>query len=301
MTRKITFAIVALASIFCGLGAIAQISTVSNISENFDVACVGSPFFASGWFYYNPIPSTDPPGAWHCTATDGNHATPGMLCTGYYGGKDHLDTSYLITPKIDISKVSGDVYFRFDSKATLAGPNEAKLNVLHTEADPPYTNSTVFDTSFVTTHIAPVFSDPDESDWTTNEVKVSPLKVSAPFHLVFMYTSTVSSAKEWYLDNVNLTTVSVLDVRNGIKHQLPLTIVGTSSPNHIQLACDVATAGSHRLIIYDMEGRVVYTENLYLHAGTNNYTISGTDLRSGLYCIKLNNEKNYGTAKVLIQ
>ena len=111
--------IVLLSSIILGtLNSLAQ-TAVDTLREAFTTSdCPAGSHSLTDWLVVNPISGTSPAGAWTCTATDGRYGTPGMECTGYYGGSYNLDTSYLITPLLDLSSYQR-AFLHFDSKTDL--------------------------------------------------------------------------------------------------------------------------------------------------------------------------------------
>jgi len=275
----------------------AQIAPVTSLSENFDVACVTTPYHPANWIYYNTVPGTDPMGAWTCNPYDGNYGTPGMMCTGVYGTPNtyHLDTSYLITPLLMLpsSLYPGNVYIKFDSKTDRINL-EAKLTLAYT------TDTIDASTPYTVLGVTPIFSNPDSSGWVTHEADITSLKGSKPFYIAFRYTSSTTTGSIWYLDNVNVTTISVLGVAQNKNELLPLTVIGNSTRDEITIAYNANVAGRYSIAIYDMVGRQVHDEIINAQAGTAQYKISGLNLGSGMYCIKMGNENTYGITKAII-
>lgn len=270
----------------------------AQIHQNFDVICV-TPSAPGKWSTYNPIPGTYPDGAWHCSDTHGTGATPGMECTGIYGTPlaFHLDTSYLMTSKLDMTSKTSPTYIRFDVKNTIV-TLPAKLSLIVT-TDSPMTPTTVYyDT---TAGVTPVFGNQDASGWVTHEANLSGFNGSV-YYVAFRYTSTESSGSIWYLDNVNLESAPILETKRvEAADLLPITIAGGGSANAITIAYHHAETGTYDLQVYDMVGKVLHEEPLKVnnHAGT--HVIAGLNLARGMYIVKLGNDKNYGVARVFVQ
>ena len=274
---------------------------ISSLNEDFDVACATALFPSSdGWMVINPVPGTNPPGAWNCTSTNGRpntlgSPTPGVQCTGTYSSAYHLDTSFFVTPLLNVSSYTGHVYLRFDTKKdniVLGG----KLSVMtHDSA----LSSPYYDLG-IGGLVTPPFGDADSLNWVTHQADITNYKDSGSFYLAFRYTSATTYGTAWYLDNIKLTTIP-LSVGRISKDILPLTVTGNSTYSQITLSYTIGTAGKYHIAIYDMVGRRVYDEQVVANSGTASYVIKGLDLHPGMYCIKIGNENTYGTTKLMIQ
>jgi len=276
-------------------GSNAQLTT---LSQNFDVSCASSSGTApSGWDVYNPITSTYPSGAWSCAPAGGRAGTPGMQCTGYYSGVFNLDTSYLITPMLNLRSYLPDtVYLRFDTKADsiLLG---GKLSVLKSD----FTDSSfTLGDSDITDGVVQVFGNQDSLGWTTHQINLWSEENAGDFYLSFRYTSTNTKGSIWFLDNINTSTVSLF-VPNISKDTNPLTVVGNSTPNQITLNLNLFYGGQYRIILYDIVGRTLYDEPVLAQAGNSYYTIKGLNLYEGMYYVKLANETMLNVERVLIR
>ncbi len=271
---------------------------VTTFSQNFDVMCAGGG--APSWYIHNPIPGSDPAAAWTCTPDHGRPQlsgtlTPGVMCSGVYGTPPayHLDTSYLLTPLLYLpsSTYPGHVFLNFDAKTTrifLGG--ELSVAVLDT-AFHPIPDSTTMD---------PLVSTDDSSGWVTHQVMLDTFKDKVPFYLAFRYISTNMTGSTWYIDNVNITS-SPLQVPRLNRADLPLIILGNSSPSQITLSYSTDAASLCHLYVYDLVGREVYKEQYYSSGGAEIRTLSGLGLREGMYILKLDNGDAYGVTKVMIQ
>lgn len=296
MKKNVLFFIITLFIVFSGGRSTAQV--VPSISETFDVACVTSPYNATGWKHYNPLPATMPAGAWTCTTNEGNHNTPGMKCTGYYSGVFNTDTSYLITPEMNVSAYTGNVYLRFDSKTSKVYLG-SKLSVFAATHNDTGFYVPAYDTD-VTPGIIPVIGEPDSSGWVTHEVNITPLKGYGNFYLAFRYVSNDSSGSVWYLDNINTDTASMtLDVTYAIHNGLQLSVIGVPSASGVLVSYTVPEAGVCSFTLYDMMGREISRQEVQGGVGTSTFKIDAP-LARGMYCLKLSNKTNYIVTKVLV-
>jgi hypothetical protein len=150
--------------------------------------------------------------------------------------------------------------------------------------------------------LLPQFDTTDSINWTTHQVDITNHINDGNFYLTFRYTSTTTTGTAWFLDNINLTTTPLnLNVKSVSKEVLPLTIIGNSSATKIALSYSTAEAGTYRIVIYDMVGRMVYDGQIVTQTGNASYTIDGLNLYPGMYCVKMGNANTYGVTKLLIQ
>ena len=284
------------------ISALSAGAQISSLNENFDVSCATATFPSSdGWMVINPVIGTSPLGKWNCTSTNGRPTTlgaptPGMQCTGSYSAAYHLDTSFFITPLMNLgSYAGGHVYLRFDTKTEniIFGGRLAFAESRNDSFRIPYA---VLDTPL----LSPAFSVLDSTNWATHQVDLSNYIDSGNIYFSFRYTSTTTSGTIWYLDNIMLTTIG-LNVAKVNKDILPFTIIGNSTTSQIALSYTSTQTCTYNIAIFDMVGRRIYDGQVVAHAGTESYTIKGLDLHPGMYCIKMGNENTYGTAKIMIQ
>jgi len=268
----------------------------TSLNENFNTSCSsGSGAFPTDWAYYNPISGTTPMGQWQCSSTDGRWGTPGIECTGIWGSPaaDNLDTSYLVSPALNLSSYAGNVYLNFDSKTSriyLGG----RISIL-ASTDSNFQTG-VYD---LTDSVSPIFTEDDSSGWVTHQANLAPYKSMVPLYLAFLYTSTTATGSIWYLDNIQTTTF-ILSVSGPTENTLPLTVIGNSTTSQITLSYKTETAGIYHLIIYDAVGHKAYEEDISSAAGIATYAISGLHLHSGMYLIKMGNGLTYGTTKTIV-
>ena len=290
---KYTLAILLL---FAGMLANAQ-PAVSTLNENFNLACISSSGIPSGWLYFNPVAGTDPKGAWTCTSSNGRDATSGMKCTGYYDGDFHLDSSFLITPKLNLSGYAENVYLSFDSKATKIH-NAGKLTLI-------VVRDTIFnpDTAYedISPMLTPIIGPDDSTDWVHHSIDITAYAHSTmPFVLfAFLYSSTSTSGNIWYLDNVAISTVNSV-AKPEINTLLPISVIGESTPNNINIQFTAQTGGDYTVCLQDLNGRVCFTEHTKAHIGQNTIKIANQQLTKGLYVIKINSATTAGTTKVVV-
>jgi hypothetical protein len=224
-----------------------------------------------------------------------------VYCTGYYSGAYHIDTSYLITPMLNFSSYAGHhLYLRFDSRTSNIVAGSGLIITRSPHPDSVVVGS-VANVGLNST-IYPAIGIADSLGWVTHEIDLTPSVSYGNFYLTFMYTSTAASGSVWYLDNVISDSLSMkLTVDDPANLLLPMRVVGASSRNEIDLSYSAPVAGRYQVSIIDMLGREVYSAQLNAQSGTENYTIKGLDLHSGMYCIKMGDGVYYGIAKAMIR
>jgi len=275
---------------------------VTSLDENFDESCPTFTAFPATWFVYNTIPVTTASGAWKCAPLNGRNGTPGMDCTGYFNGIFNIDTSYLISPQLDLSGYLGQhIYLHFDSRTSQldAGGKLAVIasNTTNTSGVAgPETFLTYIDLS---ADISPDFGSNDSSGWVTHEVDLTGFETAGDFFIAFRYTSTDTSGSIWFLDNI-ITSTTGLQVPLIANDRLPLTVLGASSSTQITIGYNVPQTGNYCLSIFDMQGRELCKENLNAVTGIAVYTISDLNLNPGMYLVKMGNGMTDGTTRVII-
>ena len=283
--------------IIYALSANAQLTA---LVEDFDTSCASSSSFPLDWLNSNPIASTNPNGAWHCAPGNGRWGTPGMQCTGVWGSPSqyYLDTSFLVSPALNLIGYPGSIYLEFDTKITRVDL-AARLSFMAGTIDTLFGISNL-DTFNLTPSLLPVFTSGDSSGWVTHEVDLTPYKNIAPLYIAFMYTSTTTSGGIWYLDNIH-TTIYPVQVPHVIKAELPLAVIGNSTSSQITLSYKAPNTGIYHITIYDIIGHITHEEDVNATQDNTTYTITGLSLHSGMYLIKMGNGLVYNTVKTIIQ
>ncbi len=280
--------------------ALAANAQATFLSEDFNASCSSGSGFPVDWTYYNPVAATVPDGQWTCAPAGGRSGTPGIACTSVWGtpAAYHFDTSYLVSPALNLSGYTGSIYLHFDTKTSninLAG----RLAFIVSSSDTTF--DTVGGAIFAdrTAELSPTFSNDDSTDWVTHVADLTAFKASAPLYVAFRYTADNASGSTWFIDNV-FTTTFPANVPQLDKTVLSLKVVGASTSSMITLSCETGTAGKYHLGIYDMLGREVYQEEMSLFSSKATYPIKGLNLAPGMYLIKMNNGLVYSTAKTVI-
>ena len=278
-------------------------SAKAQLNENFNTTCPAGAHSPTSWHYYNPVTGTVPAGVWTCDPTYGRGGTPGISCTGFYGSPAtlHNDTSILISPALALSSYSGNLYVNFDTKATKIFLG-AKLDVMVANND-TFGFSGLDTTYTITASAMPVIGNPDSSDWVTHQVDITSFKHMTPLFIGFRYTSTTTTvtASRWFLDNISITGTPMQITTTIETAPIPLSLTANATRSRIALSYEVEAAGAYDLAIYDIMGREVKRERIQAAGGPSQHIISGLDLHTGMYILKMSNGTAQGVAKVMVQ
>jgi len=277
---------------------------VTSLHENFDVDCVlsGEISSTSGWTVYTKESGNIPSGQWTCTPTLGrpnasNLATPGIMCSDYFSGQYHLDSSFLITPLLNLTSFTDSAYLQFDIKASniYLGAN---VTILLSDDSSIGALTSVASDSNLGPFLTPLLGVIDSGQWITHQVNITRFK-SNPFYIAFLYVTASNTGATWYLDNVNISTTR-LGVPDITENKLPLTVTGYSTPDNIDLTFTTAGEGNYQLSLTDMPGKLVYSSNRNFTPGKQTISMDGLGLKPGMYFIKISNGSEMGIAKVVI-
>jgi len=286
-------------------------SQVTSLSENFNASDSVLDrngtynHYPAGWSAYSVIGTQD----WRWEDAYGTNNSPCMHINGYQSGASNADENWLITPQLTLSSYTGSVYFNFAATYYYAGDS------LHVMASTDYVAGT-----------APNFNNPDSTiyHWTelahygvmlydtfynvTGEFdefqcNLTPYKTT-PVYLAFKYTSDIDNASVWDLDSVTTGTTAFGLIQNSVANvsaeKLSVTVIGQSTANQIKLGFNI-TEGNYNLEVYDILGSKVYSQDMNIQAGAQIFTISNLNLISGLYIVKLGNEKSFGVTRAMVQ
>ena len=271
------------------------------MAEDFEASCHSATGFPSDWLPYNPIATTISNGQWACAPGNGRYGTNGIKCTGVWGTPSayHLDTSYLVSPALNLSTDTGHIYLHFDTKVSNINLG-ARLAMILTSRDTIYdtTGGGVF--SDQTAALTPLFTNEDSTDWVTHVADLTPFKGDNPLYVAFRYTSNTTTGSTWYIDNI-YTTSAPTGVPRPRKEMVAFNVVGNSTSSTITLSCKATSQGQYHLAIYDLMGKEVHNENIFLPDSRTTYTMGGLSLSPGMYLVKLGNGIDYRTAKAIVQ
>jgi hypothetical protein len=254
---------------------------VTSIDENFNTNCPAGGNHPTGWIDFNPIVSTVPDGQWKCT-TDGRNTTGGIKCTNYWSGAFHVDTAYLISPKLNFSSYTGNnIYVRFDAKTTKIHLGGKMSLVATTDSDSIQQSSIE-----LTSTLLPVFGPDDSSDWVTHSINMTAYESFGDFYLAFRFTGTDTTGSTWFLDNIYTTTAPLIvpSINTG---KFSINASGSSGTGRMTISYEVLNSEPFALSIYDLLGREVCKQTFTPKNYVGSHTIDDLNLRPGLYFVRM--------------
>ena len=264
--------------------------------------------FPPGWSAYSVIGAQD----WRCEPDYGLENQPCFHINGYQAGASNQNENWLFTPQLNLSSYAGSIFFNFAatyyyagdslhimvSKDYVAGTNPDSLvggSPLYTWVELQHYGVMLYDTFYNVVGMYDEF-----------QCDLTPYKTS-PVYVAFKYTSNISNSSVWDLDSVTTGTISFgpipggsTGITNTTKQQLPLQVIGISTPNQVKMSFDVPQ-GEYTLAIYDLLGRKLYNQNIQANGGNQVLTISDAYLANGMYLLKLSNENASGITKFGVQ
>ncbi len=116
------------------------------------------------------------------------------------------------------------------------------------------------------------------------------------------FSSGTGNRPSTAIDDFSLTWSGRAAVNNVTANAtLPFSVAGTPSSSNVAFSFDAEDAGDFSLIITDLAGRKVYTQNVAAVRGNQTVTASGLSLAPGMYIARLSNGAAAGVTKVVIQ
>ena len=257
---------------------------VTSVSETFDAACATNQL-PTGWSRKNIVGTGQ---QWGCSI--GTSANKNMYITGYVGSVYYANEDWLITPTLNLSAALNPiVFFRGYQRYGV----DHHLDVLYS-------------TNYSGT------GDPNLSAWTNLNINVnSPadtgfwkdysatIPTASAMYIAFKYTSNTTIGALIRLDSIVVTsTTGIISVKDN--NQLPVSVLGTSSNNNILVGFALDKPSLIHAEVYDLNGRLVYTNQFSAVSGTNRFMLNTPSLPSGIYIVRINTGSVYGIAKALI-
>jgi hypothetical protein len=257
---------------------------VTSVSETFDASCATGNM-PLNWSRRNMVGTGQ---FWGCSL--GTASNKNMYITGYVGGVYYANEDWLITPPLDLSAaINPIVFFRGYQRYGV----DQHLDVMYS------TNYTgVGDPNLATwTNLNIAINSPADTGTWVNYT--APLPTSSSMYVTFKYTSSTTIGALVRLDSVVVTsTTGIISVKDN--NQLPVSVLGTSSNNNILVGFVLDKPTMVNAEVYDLNGRMVYSNKFTASTGTNRISLNTPSLPSGMYIVRINTGTEYGIAKALI-
>ena len=258
---------------------------VTSISETFDAACATNQLPAN-WSRKNNVGNGQ---QWSCSL--GGSPNKNLYITGYVGGTYYDNEDWLLTPPVNLSAASNPVvFFRGYQRYGV----DHHLDVLYSSN---YSG----------------VGDPNLATWTNLNIDInSPadtglwkdysaaLPTNSSMYVAFKYTSNTTVGALVRLDSVVVSgTSGILPIKGN--NQLPVSVLGTSSHNSILVGFVLEKPAMITAEVYDLTGRVVYSNTTNAINGTNRISLNTPNLPSGLYIVRISNGYEYGVVKAIVE
>ena len=115
----------------------------------------------------------------------------------------------------------------------------------------------------------------------------------------FRYTSETGSSNNFYLDDINLTTVTDLNEQYG--HALNLSVFPNPSNDQVSIAFDLLEDKNVEVTLTDVLGKTVKTiSEQRLGNGNHTLNIAVGDISKGIYFVKVNVNNVVSTQKIVV-
>lgn len=280
-------------SLLVFLGAFAQDST--SLYQNFDLcdSDANGDHFPPGWSVYSQFGGQ----IWKCYNEYGVNNSPCLEFNGYQSSSDHIDTSYLLTPHLDLHGYTS-IKLYFSAVYLYVGDS------LHIKVSNNYSGTGSPEASGVTwtelVHTGVMLDDSNNvSNFRQFSVDLTPYKAT-PCYVTFEYLSSLTSGSRWSLDSVYTQGHGTVGITNIAEQTVGLTVVGAPVSGQINIGF-TATEGLYNLSVYDMVGNKVSDEAIHANEGYQTYSINNRGLASGMYVVKLSNAYASGVTKAIVE
>jgi hypothetical protein len=128
------------------------------------------------------------------------------------------------------------------------------------------------------------------------------LSSSVYFRIVTLdFSSGTGNRASTAIDNFTLTWTGTAGINDVVAQgTLPLSVTNASTSS-IGFNFDAEDAGDYSIVLTDMVGRKVATQNVDVVRGNQNVAFNGLFLTPGMYIAKISNGVTSGITKVIVQ
>lgn len=141
---------------------------------------------------------------------------------------------------------------------------------------------------------------PTPSQFYQEVITIGSLASSTNVLLRFRYTTEIGSSNNFYLDDINLTSITNLKDQNN--SLLNLTVFPSPASENVFVAFDLLEDKKIEITLHDILGKTVKTiEKQTLLNGNHTVTIPVNDLSKGIYFVKINVNGITKTEKIIVQ
>jgi hypothetical protein len=234
------------------------------------------------------------------TGSFGNSGDFGAIKFDFYTNPVPGDVDELYLPPIDLSGTATPS-LSFDlAKAQRLSENDQLDIFASSDCGATWTNvyskagPLLATSGAVTTSFLPTLS----QDWITETVG---LYGFANPNVIIKFRATNDNGNNMFIDNVNLSQSSTLGISKNQRDNSNVSIFPNPANNETTLKIKSDNSINSSIKILNVIGQIVYTKQIALNPGTNNFKIDTKDLSTGIYMVIVESEKNSISKKLVIE
>jgi hypothetical protein len=132
---------------------------------------------------------------------------------------------------------------------------------------------------------------PNATQWKTVNVALSSYS-NAPQVLV-KFVATSDYGNNMYVDNINLSQAVTTSIKANTNNNVSFDVYPNPTRGETNVKIDAVVAGNANVIVMNTLGQIVYSKQVELTVGVNEFQIDANDFASGLYNVMV--ESNNGS------
>ncbi len=249
---------------------------------------VSQGFEASG-FPYDGYTLSNPDGGetWERTNSAAALGTYSIYCQHFNNNNPGAIDEFVL-PAYNLSGMT-EIVFTFDvayALYTASGIYSDTLEVLVSD-DCGTTWTSVYKKANPDLQTAPVHTisfKPEDDEWRNESIDLSAYLGAEQFFVKFRTITDYEN--NLYVDNININDGTVQSISNQA-HDFAMDLYPNPTTDNVQVRYNLPVGGDGMLVITDVLGQVVYSENLDIAAGTNLIHVNTAALASGFYQITI--------------
>ncbi len=289
-----------------------------NNNKSFKTAFVCTPTYFPGPVTEPFATATFPPTNWNLLNADGGTYTwsrnasvngygsatgTGAAKYDFYNNGATGDADELYLPATDLTAISNpsltfDVAYAF---YTPTPNNENDQLEVKISTNCGNTWSTIFSqagTALSTAPNATVTFVPSASQWKTVNIPLAAY-ANNPSVLV-KFVATTDYGNNMYVDNINLSQSIPTGIKANFDNSVSFDVYPNPTRGETNVKISAATAGKANLTVINTLGQVVYSKQVELTAGVNDFQIDAKDLSSGLYSVTVESQNGSMVKKLTV-
>ncbi|MBA2613153.1 MAG: T9SS type A sorting domain-containing protein [Bacteroidetes bacterium] len=228
-----------------------------------------------------------------------NSADYGAIKFDFYTNPVPGDVDELYLPPIDLSG-SSTPNLSFDiAKAQRISENDQLDVFVSNNCGATWTNvySKAGQVLATSAAITAPFIAPLAQDWLTETIALTGFATS---NVIVKFRATNDNGNNLYLDNVNLSQANPSGIAKNNRDDANISIFPNPANSDVTLKIKSDNAGTSNIKVTNTIGQVVYTKQIAVNPGTNNFKLETKDLANGVYFVVIESGKNSTSKKLII-